>query len=378
METIKRKTGLRYREMCWINGRPIKSPIFRRKTDCVQWLAKQRSQKVENELYGDLQKLRQIKTFEEFGQEWLKSKEAMGITKSTLRNYESYLRVHICPSFRNRDLKTIQKFELENFQLKLKGTHNAKGANLIITVIKTLFKEALREGYLVKNPAEFIKKFTEDNVRELYWTRSEIDQFLKANYLSDLHDLFLVALNTGMRKGELAGLCWDRVDFSRNVISVTRTRGKNLLQERTKTNIKRVIPMNDYTRAVLLELHKKKSSSSFVFIRPSGEPIDPNHIYRDFGKAQKKAGITNKITFHDLRHTFASQFVMAGNDLYELSKILGHTNITMTTRYAHFSPDHLQKSMKAFRLGQIEMDEKLESNHILTMRTELIKKCVEY
>ncbi|MDO9182928.1 MAG: phage integrase SAM-like domain-containing protein [Bacteriovorax sp.] len=198
MEIIKRKSGIRYREMYWLNGQPIKSPIFRRKTDCVQWLAKQRSQKVENELYGDLQKLRQIKTIEEFGQEWLKSKEAMGITKSTLRNYESYLRVHICPTFRNRDLKTIQKFELENFQLKLKSTHNAKGANLIITVVKTLFKEALREGYLVKNPAEFIKKFSEDNVRELYWTRSEIDQFLKANYLSDLHDLFRVSVfNSG-------------------------------------------------------------------------------------------------------------------------------------------------------------------------------------
>jgi bisphosphoglycerate-dependent phosphoglycerate mutase len=70
MEIIKRKSGIRYREMYWLNGQPIKSPIFRRKTDCVQWLAKQRSQKVENELYGDLQKLRQIKTIEEFGQEW--------------------------------------------------------------------------------------------------------------------------------------------------------------------------------------------------------------------------------------------------------------------------------------------------------------------
>ena len=103
----------------------------------------------------------------------------------------------------------------------------------------------MREGYLVKDPAVFIKKFSEDNVREFYWTRSEIDQFLKANYLSELHDLFLVALNTGLRKGELAGLCWDRVDFARNVLSVTRTRGQNLLQERTKTNITRGVPMND-------------------------------------------------------------------------------------------------------------------------------------
>ena len=114
-----------------------------------------------------------------------------------------------------------------------------------------------------------------------------------------------------------------------------------------------------------LDLFQKKSSNNnFVFLRPNGEPIDPNHIYRDFAKDQKKAGTANKITFHDLRLTFASQYIMADNDVVELSKILGHTN----------SPDHLQKSMKAFRLGQIEMDEKLESNLILTMRTGLMEK----
>ncbi len=378
METIKRKSGTRYREMFWLNGKPIKSPIFRRKYDCVQWLAQQRSKKVENELYGDVQKLREVKTLEEYGQEWLKSKEASGISKSTLLNYESYLRVHIGPAFRNRDMKSIKKTELEKFQLQLRKTHNPKGTNLIITVFKTLFKEAVKDGYLVKSPAEFIKKFSEDNNHDVYWTRSEIDQFLRANYLSDFHDLFLMAINTGMRKGELAGLCWDRVDFARNQITVTRTKDQHGLKERTKTNLKRVIPMNDYSRATLLDLFKKKSASNYVFVRSNGEPIDTHHIYRDFGKAQKRAGMTNKITFHDLRHTFASQFIMAGFSIYELQKILGHTNITMTTRYAHFSPEYLQKSMQGFGLGQIELNENCEPNHILTMRSELKEKTVGY
>ena len=135
--------------------------------------------------------------------------------------------------------------------------------------------------------------------------------------------------------------------------------------------------MNDFVRATLLDLHKKRSVSNYVFTRSHNEPLDTHHIYRDFSKAQKRAGMTNKITFHDLRHTFASQFIMSGYSIYELQKILGHTNITMTTRYAHFSPDYLQKSMLGFGLGQIEMDEKLESNQILTMRSGLMEKVLQ-
>ena len=90
------------------------------------------------------------------------------------------------------------------------------------------------------------------------------------------------------------------------------------------------------------------------------------------------AGMINKITFHDLRHTFASQFIMSGYSIYELQKILGHTNITMTTRYAHFSPDYLQKSMQGFGLGQIDSNGNTEPNHILTMRKNLLEKAVGY
>jgi site-specific recombinase XerD len=70
------------------------------------------------------------------------------------------------------------------------------------------------------------------------------------------------------------------------------------------------------------------------------------HIYRRFHKAQAKAGLTNRIRFHDLRHSFASNFMMNGGNVFDLQKILGHTDIKMTMRYAHFTPDHLQTSIK--------------------------------
>lgn len=339
--------------MCWVNGQSVKSPHFKRKTDCIQWKAQQTANKTNNQLYGDTQKLREKITLEDYSQLWLNAKKSQGVARSSGRNYETYFRVHILKYFLNRDLKTIKKPEIENFQIHLHKDHNAKGTNMIMTMLKSVFKDAVNEGYLLKSPSEFVKKLTEDNAHDNYWTKSEIDQFLRANCKHENYDLFLVATNTGMRRGELAGLCWDRVDFGTNTITVTRTRDRHELKERTKTNIKRVIPMNGITKDTLLKVFMSRTHDvPFVFLNKDGRPIDPHHINRTFNRAQEKAEIKNQITFHDLRHTFASQFVMSGGDIYDLQKLLGHTNIGMTTRYAHLSMDHLQNAMKDFSLGQ--------------------------
>lgn len=361
MEIIKRKSGERYREMIWINGKQLKSPMFKRKTDCRQWLAEQRAKKSETQLYGDNHRLRQKMSFQEFSRNWLEGKKANQLALSTLLNYERYLKVHLLPHLGEKDLKTIIKSDIEKIQIGLAKDHNAKGVNLIMTVLRSILLEALKEGFLLKNPAIGIKKLTEMSVIEAYWTKAEIDQFLRANSTHPLYSFFLLALNTGLRKGELAALKWDRVDFSRNQITVSRTRDAEGLKETTKTKLKRVIPMNPLVRATLLNLFKSGQGAEFVFITKDGSPIEVHHIYRDFSKAQTKAGILNKIRFHDLRHTFASQFMMNDGNVFDLQKLLGHTDIKMTMRYAHYSPEHLQNAMKGFELGYLSD----EPTHIL-------------
>lgn len=360
MEVLKRKSGLRYREMIWIDGKQFKSPIFRRKTDCQKWLADQRSKKVETILHGNILKLKEKMPFKEFSERWLLGKKAIGLSRSTIENYESYLLNHIFPFFGDLELKRIEKNDVDKFQAKLNQSHKPKGTNLIMTVLKAIFIEALNEGYILRNPAQGVKKISEDVTCEAYWTKSEIDQFLRGNIANPLYPLFLIALNTGMRKGELAGLKWDRVDFSLNQITVTRTRDKEMLKERTKTKLKRFVPMNQLVRATLLQLFQQRQGSEYIFIREDSSPIEVHHIYRDFAKAQRIAKIANKIRFHDLRHTFASQFMMNNGNVFDLQKILGHTDIKMTMRYAHFSPEHLQKAMQGFELGQLD-----EPTHIL-------------
>lgn len=373
METIKLKDGtLRFRSMIWINGRQMKSPSFHRKTDCKQWLAKQRSKKVEIELYGDVKKLRENVTFKDFAEIWLLAKISAGLSPSSIHNYSSYLRINIYPHFSAQDIKHIQKSDIEKMQRELRAKHNAKGTNNIMAVMKSIFKEAHRDGYLLKNPTEYISKLKEDPQHEKYWTRAEINQFLLSNTHHSMYDFFLLALNTGMRKGELGALQWDKVDFALNQITVTRTRDKYGLKETTKTNLRRVVPMNSLTRACLLKLFNKRTDSPYVFVREDASPLEIHHVYRDFTQAYKRAKIMNKIPFHGLRHTFASQFVMNGGNIFDLQKILGHTDIKMTMRYAHYSNEHLQKAMSGFELGMAQN----EPTHILPMEENKMENVV--
>ena len=97
---------------------------------------------------------------------------------------------------------------------------------------------------------------------------------------------------------------------------------------------------------------RNQSNPRFVFTDFDGQPYNPDHFsQRHFLKAQKRAGIARKISFHVLRHTYASLYMMNGGNVYDLQKILGHTKVDMTMKYAHLSPQHLRKAVETVRFS---------------------------
>ena len=141
-----------------------------------------------------------------------------------------------------------------------------------------------------------------------------------------LAGIVTVALNTGMRRGEILGLTWDRVDFSRGMIV--------LEAEHTKSATGREVPMTQTVNDLLSAMPQPHEGRVFPLVS-----IDES--YRVALRAAKIVGAN----FHTLRHTFASHFMMRGGSLYDLAKILGHANVRMTSRYAHLSPEHLRTQM---------------------------------
>lgn len=376
MEIFKTKKGeLRYREMFWTNGIAIKSPVFRRKTDCKDWMVQQLANKAQTQIHGQQRKLYQRITLADYCEKWISAKTAQDSARSTLKNYESYIRVHFIPFFKNKDIKEIEKSDVQEFQIELRKSHNAKGTNLIIGALKSIFKEAIRDEYLTKSPCEHIKTLRLDPKVDEYWSKEDINRFLQSNYDNELYDVFLFAMNTGMRKGEIAGLCWDRVDFENRIIYVTRTRDRFELKERTKTRLMRPISMNDEVYFTLQNIKKRNLNNTYVFTNKKGEEINPHHLYRRFHQAQRNAGMTKLIRFHSLRHTYASAYVNSGRSIYSLQKLLGHTDIKMTERYSHHSIEALHESMRGFSLGKVNDQIQSESTtNIIDLKDRIIEQ----
>jgi len=139
-----------------------------------------------------------------------------------------------------------------------------------------------------------------------------------------LSSMATVALETGLRRGELLDLTWDRVDMTRGVIRL----------EMTKSGKRREVPMRQAVYNVLAGLPDPHEGR----VWPTGNPR------RAFESAVTEAKLDD-FHFHDLRHTFASRYVMRGGSLPALQQILGYSTLAMTMRYSHLSPKHLREEM---------------------------------
>ena len=353
MKTIKRKNGTVYREKIYVEGKQI-AKIFKRKSDAIAWKVKMLSMRNAEEL--NLKHFEDV-PFDAFAKKWLKEKVLNYRSASTYENYESYLRRHFIPHFGGLGLNKIQIQHIHSYVISLKEKgHNPTGTNLILRCLRTLFNAAVDEDFLQTNPMRRFKNLKEDLREEIYMSKMEIVQFLRANAIDPLYPLYIVALNSGMRRGELCGLRWDRINFPHSQIEVGSTRDKRGHRATTKSGKRRTVPMNDQVKSLLKDLFLKRSSD-YVFVDESVHPVDPHHLYRDFAKAQQRAGLQRHYRFHDLRHTFASHFMMNGGNLYDLQKILGHSQIEMTMRYAHLSPDHLAQAINVVNFGEEEKSE---------------------
>lgn len=158
--------------------------------------------------------------------------------------------------------------------------------------------------------------------RERYLSHEEIQRLLHT-CTGDLREMVILALGTGMRASEVLGLDRDRVDVKNRAVVLVDT----------KNGDRRVVPLPHEVIDMLT--HRP------VPLREFFPGVTLNKLVLRFRRLVRRAGLSG-VSFHTLRHTFASHAVMAGVDLYTLAKILGHRDIKMVQRYAHLAPAHLQ------------------------------------
>lgn len=227
---------------------------------------------------------------------------------------------------------------------------------IILSQLCALFSHALEESVISANPALKLGKFykqskvVHDEVQPL--AADEVPTFLQAVLdrpaSVDYYPVFLCAIHTGMRAGELVGLHWGDIDFRGKFLVVRRcfTRGRI---EGTKTGKTRRVDLSDSLLQELQSLKRKRQADylakgkneipDWVFCNQEGNPLDYYNLkHRHFEKCLEAAKL-RRIRFHDLRHTFASLLIQNGESLAYIKDQLGHSSIKMTVDvYGHLVP----------------------------------------
>jgi len=238
---------------------------------------------------------------------------------------------HLTAFFKNKYLFEIQPDMIEKYKMKRLKKVGPASVNRELACLKHMFTKAIEWGKVKENPAQKAKLLKEPPGRLRYLKPDEIKALLNA-CASYIRPIVITALNTGMRKGELLNLKWSDIDLKNRKITVINS----------KNNESRVIPLNQTLYQELFNL-QQKARGEYVFSDKNGNPF--GDIKKGFSAAVSRAGIKN-FRFHDLRHTFGSHLVMQGIDLRTVQQIMGHKEIKMTMRYAHLSPEYVQKAVE--------------------------------
>ena len=262
-------------------------------------------------------------------------KAELTLTRNTINAQKGLMRMCLA-SLAGRKLAEITSADLENEVLRPmlqtgKSPAYIRHALGLFSVIWNMAKEmGLVNG---DNPAARVKKPKIDNQRDRFLSANEaaaLLEYLKEN-CPEAHDPALVSLFSGLRVGEVLALTWADIDFDSGLIFVKDTKNKRNRHAHLTAEIRD------------MQIRRRQG-------RPKAAPVFPQYRYSTlrghFAQTVKALGLNDGVTdrrqmvvIHTLRHTFASWLVQMGTPLYTVCKLLGHSSIKMTERYAHLAPD---------------------------------------
>ena len=263
--------------------------------------------------------------FENFAAEYLEyaraNKRSWERDKIILKRLGSFFEGRLFSKITPRD---IESYKQERLTQVKPSTINRE-----LALLKHMFNLAKKWKYTDENPVREVKFFQEQKIEMMILDKERGVRLIDVA-VDYLKPIIIIAVNTGMRRGEVLGLRWNDIDFDKHYIFI----------KQTKSGVMRRVPMNSLVAEALRGIERR---DSFVFFNPKTK----SYLYRidrSFKTACRKAGIPD-LRFHDLRHTAATQMVMGGVDLVTVKEILGHSKIEMTMRYAHPTPENKRKAV---------------------------------
>ena len=361
IKKYKLKNGkIKYQARAYLNGRGSKQVCknFIRKSDAEKFLANLNQQKnnPENSSSCSFENT----TFRKEAMFWYNTQKKQ-FSPATDKNIKLILSIffELVGHLKPNELHSGRIVCLQR-ELLAKGL-NQKTVNKRIGVIHSVLNFSTKLKRIPYNPSSGYPKLKETSLPMEYWTQTEARDFLEftenkyplGSSQRWVYLVYLLAINTGLRAGEIWGLYPRDFNFENSLLRVTQQYDRILHSVRTtKSRKARIVPCNPTLTHEFKDWIRLKNidSSKTVFQNKNGKPINhDNFVPRFFKKDLQESGV-RPIRFHDLRHTAATLMISSGVDIMTVKEILGHSNIKTTLNYVHLVAENVQKVAKSFSI----------------------------
>ncbi len=323
-------------------GKRRRKTIYGETKSEVQDKLRQAATEVANGAPVETQKL----TLGEFLDRWLATIK-QSIAPTTHARYKSTIEHQIKPFIGGVRLSRLEPVHVEQLFVTLESKKNSpRSIQLAGMRLVSALAHAVKLGLVRSNAAREIDRPSVPKPELKCWNAGEVAAFLKAAKADRLSAMYVLALSSGMRQGELLGLQWADIDFTSGVVTVRRSleelSGKVRLKSTKTGNSRRIdLPpfavdaLRDHRAAMLAE----GNIAAAVFCAPGGGFLRKGNVYgRSFIPLVTSAAVP-RIRFHDLRHTHATLLLQAGENVKVVSERLGHASIAITLdTYSHVLP----------------------------------------
>jgi integrase len=300
-----------------------------------------------------------VKAYAELWLEGVKAKRP-----GTYTVYESQLRLHVLPVLGGRQLRSVTREDIQKLVNTLSAHLAPQTVRGVYRTMRAMFRMAyLLDRKIAETPCVRIALPEVPDRKVTVLTAPQIDA-LTANTARRWAAAIALSAGTGLRISEISGLTWDRVDLEAGTITVDRqmTPKRRLGPVKTRKS-NRVVPLPEAVATALREhrvlvppterdvidsdgvtVHRV----ALVFTREDGSPANAENLRRPFTKASKTTGLPSSVTFHTLRHTYASLLIAAGTHLTVIRDRMGHSSITVTSdTYGHLYPSEDDRTRQA-------------------------------
>ncbi len=308
-------------------------------------------------------------TLAEYLEYWLENYAQTKVSPKTFESYAEFIRLYIIPKLGQHKLAKLQVAHIQSYytqmltsgRLKRAGGLSAQSVLHQHRILRQALQQAVKWQFLGRNPADAVVAPRPDHREMRALTDRETAQLLKAAEGTRLYMPILLAITTGLRRGELLGLRWADMDLSTGVLSVRQSLGrtrsgmafkppKTAKSRRTVTLPAFVIEALERHRAVQNEerrlLGGAYQDQDLVAAEPDGQPQSPGALSRAFSKLIIAKRLP-QVRFHDLRHSHATQLLKQGVHPKIVSERLGHSTIGLTLdTYSHVLPGMQEEAAK--------------------------------